>query len=253
MNPVTINLINRLTGRYRDRTMAWHCYLLEFGRVDYPTALELQENVVKSRLLGRGEDVLILLEHSPVITIGRGGGSEDILVPLETLERMGVKIYQVPRGGRVTYHGPGQLVGYPCLDLRRYGKDVHGYLRLLEEVLIRVLDGYNVKARRVTGHAGVWVGGKKIAAIGIHVRRWITSHGFALNVSTDLGYFDMIVPCGVKNRAVTSLEQLLGRTLDMKEVRQRLVECWCDVFKVQIQPVDLQVLETWIQGSSRCF
>ncbi len=202
------------------------------GRVPYAEALALQRQLVIERRDGRVGDLLLLVEHPHVLTLGvRGdGGRSHILAADELLASRGVEVHEAGRGGDVTYHGPGQLVGYPILDLNPDRRDVHRYVRDLEEVLIRLLDDYGVSAGRVAGLTGVWVGDDKVAAIGVRIARWITSHGFALNVTTDLSYFDLIVPCGIADRGVTSMERLLNRPVDHREVEDRLVQRFTEVF-----------------------
>ena len=202
------------------------------GRLDYPAALALQRTLVEERRANHVSDLLLLVEHPPVITLGvKGdGGRGNILATAEQLASLGVTIHETGRGGDVTYHGPGQLVAYPILDLRPDRCDVHRYVRDIEEVMIRVCAGCGVTAGRVAGLTGVWVGAEKIGAIGIRMSRWITSHGLALNVSTNLDHFRLIVPCGIGDRGVTSLEQLTGRSIDMAEVQQRLVTEFLAVF-----------------------
>ncbi len=202
------------------------------GVVPYADALALQRQLVEDRREGRVGDVLLLVEHPHVLTLGvRGdGGRSHILVSDETLASRGVDIYETGRGGDITYHGPGQLVGYPILDLKPDRCDVHRYVRDLEEVLIRVVADYGLAAERVPGLTGVWVRGDKVAAIGVRIARWITSHGFALNVTTDLDYFGLIVPCGIADRGVTSLSRLLGRPLDRVDVEDRLIQRFTEIF-----------------------
>ncbi|MGE5359406.1 MAG: lipoyl(octanoyl) transferase LipB [Bacteroidales bacterium] len=202
------------------------------GSVPYSEALEMQNLLAEERRHGRIPDVLVLLQHPHVLTLGaRGdGGRSHILATPARLEQLGVSVVETGRGGDVTYHGPGQLVGYPILDLQPDRCDVHQYVRDVEEVLIRTLRDYRVEGGRIQGLTGVWVGAEKIAAIGIRISRWITSHGFALNVSTDLDYFRLIVPCGISDRGVTSLEKLLGRRVPMGEVEERLTSHFCEVF-----------------------
>ena len=202
------------------------------GVVPYAEALELQKQLVDDRREGRIADTLLLLEHPHVLTLGvRGdGGRSHILATQEALASRGVDVFETGRGGDITYHGPGQIVGYPILDLKPERCDVHRYVRDLEEVLIRVAGDYGLAAERVKGLTGVWIGGEKLAAIGVRIARWITSHGFALNVSTELDYFNLIVPCGIRDRGVTSLSRLLGRTVDRAEVEDKLIQRFTEIF-----------------------
>ena len=206
------------------------------GRVAYAEALALQRSLVEERRAGRVSDLLLLVEHPDVITLGvKGdGGRSHITASPEVLADLGVAVFEAGRGGDVTYHGPGQLVAYPIIDLRPDRCDVHRYVRDIEEVMIRVCAGYSVRAERIAGLTGVWVGDRKIGAIGIRISRWITSHGLALNVSTDLSRFDLIVPCGIAGRGVTSLEREVGRGLDLTEVESRLIAEFGDVFGRQV-------------------
>jgi len=196
----------------------------------------MQRALVEDRRAGRIDDTLLLLEHPHVLTLGvRGdGGRSHILATPEALAQRGIDVHETGRGGDITYHGPGQLVGYPILDLKPDRCDVHRYVRDLEEVLIRTAASYGVDAGRVDGLTGVWVGRDKLAAIGVRIARWIASHGFALNVTTDLGYFDLIVPCGIPDRGVTSLARLLGRAVDLPEVEDRLVAHFSAVFGCRV-------------------
>jgi len=202
------------------------------GLVPYADALALQQHLVEERRHGRIGDVLLLVEHPHVLTLGvRGdGGRSHILAAPDVLASRGVGVHETGRGGDITYHGPGQIVGYPIIDLKPDRCDVHRYVRDLEEVLIRVAADYGLAGERVAGLTGVWIGGAKVAAIGVRIARWITSHGFALNVTTDLDYFNLIVPCGIADRSVTSLSQLLGRVVDRREVEDRVVQRFTDVF-----------------------
>jgi len=203
------------------------------GLVPYADALALQQSLVDQRRAGTIGDRLLLLEHPHVLTLGvRGdGGRGHILATNEALAARGVDIHETGRGGDITYHGPGQIVGYPILDLKPDRCDVHRYVRDLEAVLIRTAADYGVEAGRVDGLTGVWVGREKLAAIGVRIARWITSHGFAFNVTTDLEYFNLIVPCGIADRGVTSLARLLGRSVDRVEVEDRIALNFQDVFR----------------------
>lgn len=202
--------------------------------IAYEKAYELQKQLVEARSLGRSEDVILLLQHYPVITIGRGGGWQNILVSSEHLKDQGVTVVESNRGGDITYHGPGQLVGYPILDLRNHGQDLHFYVRQLEEVIIRVLSHYELTAKRMPGMPGVWVDEEKIAAIGIRVNNWITSHGFALNITTDLTKFNLINPCGL-GRRVTSMEKLLNQSVSLSEVKTLVGQEFSQVFGMKLE------------------
>lgn len=201
------------------------------GRVAYADALALQRALVSDRQAGRVDDLLLLLEHAPVLTLGvRGdGGRQHILATDAELAARGIDVFEAGRGGDVTYHGPGQLVGYPILDLNPDRRDVHRYVRDIEEVLIRVAADFGVIASRLAGSTGVWVGGEKLAAIGVRISRWVTSHGFALNVTTDLRDFELIVPCGIGDRGVTSFAKL-GRTVERGTVEDHVVARFAEVF-----------------------
>jgi lipoyl(octanoyl) transferase len=203
------------------------------GVVAYADGLELQRELVERRKAGEIPDQLLLLEHPPVITLGvktRNDRSHVVATP-QTLEEEGVEVFESGRGGDVTYHGPGQLVGYPILDLRPDRCDVHRYVRDLEEVIIRTAAAFGIAAGRSTGLTGAWVGDEKLAAIGVRIARWITSHGFALNVSTNLSHFGLIVPCGITDKGVTSLEKLLGRPVPMPDVEDAAIDAFCAVFE----------------------
>lgn len=199
----------------------------DLGRRAYGEVLELQRSLCRRRIRGElVEDLLLLVEHEPVVTLGRGTRPGSIAsVPVE-LSRRGVEVFEVERGGDVTFHGPGQLVGYPIIDLREHREDLHWYLRRLEEGLIGALGTLGIAAGPNPGLTGVWTGGRKLASIGIHVKQWVTFHGFALNVTTDLDYFDLIVPCGIKDVIMTSVAQELGRTdaALWEETRSAVVE-----------------------------
>jgi lipoyl(octanoyl) transferase len=207
-------------------------HVRRLGLVPYAEALAVQRSLVEERRRGDVGDLLLLVEHPHVITLGvRGdGGRSHILAAPDALAARGIEVHEAGRGGDVTYHGPGQIVGYPILDLKPDRCDVHRYVRDLEDVLIRTVADFGIEAGRVPGRTGVWVGKEKLAAIGVRLSRWITSHGFALNVATDLGYFDLIVPCGIADRGVTSLERLLGRAVDRPHVEDHIAAHFGDVF-----------------------
>ena len=213
--------------------------LLELGLTPYREAWELQREIFRGVVAGEREDTLILVEHPPVYTFGRGADRTNFLLTDEKLRAIGAEKFEIERGGDVTYHGPGQLVGYPILNLAHFKEDLGWYLRALEETIIEVLRTYNIEGFLIAGRTGVWVGesGKeeKICAIGVHASRWCTMHGFAFNVNTDLSYFEHIVPCGIADRGVTSLKKILGREVTMEEVRSRYVEAFEKVFEVNFE------------------
>jgi len=201
------------------------------GLVPYGEALEMQQALVEDRRAGRVPNLLLLLQHPPVITLGvRKSSRSNVTATDAQLAARGVEVHDTGRGGDVTYHGPGQIVGYPILDLRPDRCDVHRYVRDLEEVMIRVCADYGIAAGRVSGMSGAWVGSEKIGAIGVRISRWITSHGFAFNVNTNLQDFQLIVPCGIADRGVTSLQKLLGRRLPIEEVEKRMIVRFAEVF-----------------------
>jgi lipoyl(octanoyl) transferase len=217
------------------------CEVRELGRVSYAEALAVQQELVSRRKQGLIGDQLLLLEHPHVITMGRNAREKNLLASGEILARAGVALYATDRGGDVTYHGPGQLVGYPILDLREWKRDVVGYVRALEQVLIDTLAAFGIAAERLEGLTGVWVYGRKIAAIGVHISRWVTSHGFALNVHTDLRYFQYIVPCGL-TLPVTSMQQM-GVDATLPEVSSRLAVSFGRVFECEAAQAALQTEE----------
>jgi lipoyl(octanoyl) transferase len=218
------------------------CSLLRLGRVEYGEAWALQRRLVEARHAEQIGDVLVLLEHPHVYTLGRRADETHVLANPSRLESIGAALYRIDRGGDVTYHGPGQLVGYPILDLKRRDADVHRYVDGLEEAIIRTLADYGIEGGRVVRYPGVWVGERKIAAIGVKVAHWITSHGFALNVDPDLGYFDEIVPCGLHDKGVTSMSRVLGRRVGVDEVAERLIQLFGVVFDHQMMPASLNDL-----------
>jgi lipoyl(octanoyl) transferase len=205
------------------------------GILSYAEGLELQARLVAERKAGLIPDQLLLLQHFPVITLGvkTRNDRSHVIGTSEMLRARGVEVVESGRGGDVTFHGPGQLVGYPIVDLKPDRCDVHRYVRDLEEVLIRALATLGVEAGRSPGLTGVWVGSDKIAAIGVRISRWITSHGFALNANTDLSHFDLIVPCGIRDRGVTSIQRVLGRTVEMAPVEQAVADAFAGVFGCQ--------------------
>ncbi|MGA2270785.1 MAG: lipoyl(octanoyl) transferase LipB [Bryobacteraceae bacterium] len=208
------------------------CCLRELGRTDYGQALELQQRLAADRQQGLIPDQLLLLEHPHVITLGRNGHAANLLASGEVLSRAGIAFYPTDRGGDVTYHGPGQLVGYPIVDLREWKRDVGAYVRAVEQVIIDTLADYGIFAGRIPKLTGVWVDDRKIAAIGVHISRWVTSHGFALNVATDLSYFQYIVPCGL-TKPVTSMAAL-GVRASLHEVGQALAAHFGRVFDCEM-------------------
>lgn len=215
--------------------------VFRLGTVAYDEACRLQERVAAARAAGSLPDTLLLVQHPPVITVGRGGGEEDILVPASTLRQAGVQVFSTDRGGRATYHGPGQLVAYPIL--RWAQGDLHEYVRRLEEVAIRVLQAYGLEGRRIERYPGVWVNGCKIAAVGVAVREGITRHGMALNVAPNLGHFDLLVPCGIRDRGVTSMERELGTAPSIEGVADRFVEAFAEVFGCRVVEGDRAVVD----------
>ena len=208
------------------------------GRIGYADGVERQKALVQARQAGEIDDTLLLVEHPPVITLGvkTRGNFANIRVDAPALASQGVEVHDTGRGGDVTFHGPGQLVGYPIIDLKPDRQDVHRYVRDLEEVLIRTAADFGLEAGRIKGYSGAWVGDRKLAAIGVRIARWVTSHGFALNVTTDLAGFDLIVPCGITDRGVTSLSALLGRDVAMPEVEAAVVTHFAAVFDRALAP-----------------
>ncbi len=217
-------------------------WLVNLDLVPYGDALELQRRLVAARKRGAANDVLLLLEHPPVFTLGRNGQDAHILAAPEFLEQRGIEIFRVERGGDVTYHGPNQLVGYPILDLNNFRRDVGWFVRGMEETLIRALADFGIEGKRIEKLVGVWTGEAKIAQIGARIEQWITYHGFALNVDPLLQHFDLIVPCGIKDKAVTSMARVLGLPVEMRAVRERVAARFAEVFEVEwveISPEEL--------------
>ncbi len=199
-------------------------WTVPLGRVAYEEALELQRHIARDRISGAlPQDVLLLVEHPPVVTLGRASKGKHLIASPEFLRSKGVELFEVERGGDVTFHGPGQLVGYPIVDLKRHRLDLHWYLRKIEEALINTLADYDIVGERNPSFTGVWTKGKKIASIGVHARDWVTWHGFALNVTTDLSYFDLMVPCGIDGVVMTSIARELGTDdVSMHDVIERV-------------------------------
>ena len=215
----------------------YRCEVRELGRIEYGAAFEAQQRLVEERKLGRIPDQLLLLEHPHTITLGRNGRMENLLGSDAALRASGIAFHVSDRGGDITYHGPGQVVGYPILDLNQWKRDVRQYVRAVEQVMIDALAEFGISAERVCGCTGVWVDGKKIGAIGVHISRWVTSHGFALNVSTDLSYFGYIVPCGLA-KPVTSMAQL-GVNASVADTHRALARAFGRVFDREMELPDL--------------
>ena len=212
------------------------CDLHHLHRVTYENGMRLQQRLVELRQSDAIDDQLLLLEHPPVITLGRGGDETNLLATPADLASSGVRFYETTRGGDITYHGPGQIVGYPILHLGEGNRDVRKYVTKLEEVLIRTVAEYGITAARVDGKRGIWVGNDKIAAIGVRIARWVTSHGWALNVSTNLDHFRLITPCGLRGTGVTSIERETGRPVAAQEVREVLARNFAEVFERELRP-----------------
>jgi lipoyl(octanoyl) transferase len=237
--------------------------VVDLGLAEYGVAWQLQRRIAAARKAGAVPDVLLLCEHPHVITIGRNGNRKNLLASDHVLGQMGVTFFETNRGGDITYHGPGQLVGYPILNLSEIRRDVGWYVRSLEEAMIRASAEFGVSGRRVAGRTGVWVDGRnevekvkdvkevkdeeKLAAIGVHLSRWVTSHGFAYNVSTDLRYFDLIVPCGIAGKRATSLEKLLGRPVEIKEAAQRIAAHLGAIFGLELRATAPDALEALLR------
>lgn len=207
--------------------------VLNLGRKEYGETYLLQRKLVLQRARQQIPDTLILVEHPPVYTIGRNGTKEHILVGEETLAKEGIKVFEIDRGGDITYHGPGQIVSYPILDLNQHGKDLHKLLHMYEEVIIKLLTSYGIQGSRIKEYPGVWVADNKIAALGVGVSRWVSYHGFAFNINPNMLHFQMITPCGITEKGVTSLYNELGQDIDITEVQNRLIDCFCQVFTLK--------------------
>ncbi|HWP42146.1 MAG TPA: lipoyl(octanoyl) transferase LipB [Blastocatellia bacterium] len=219
------------------------------GRVEYGDGLRRQEEAVARLRAAEGDEQLFLLEHPHVFTLGRGAESANILATPEQLAEKAIEVFETGRGGDVTYHGPGQLVGYPIMNLRPDRMDVHRYVRDIEEVLIRTIADFGIRGGRIKGLTGVWVGNEKIAAIGVRIARWITSHGFALNVNTDLDYFRMIVPCGITDKGVTTISRIVGEEIALEAVASSVAAHFADVFEREVRYTGPQVLHHFTNRS----
>lgn len=222
-------------------------YVAWMGSLDYPRALELQMEICDLKKRGFTEDALLLLEHPPTITLGRNGDWHNLTASESALRSRGVSRYEVDRGGDITFHGPGQLVGYPILQLEKSERDVHRYMRCLEESLIRLLSTYGIEGSRNEKHTGVWCGEGKIAAMGVHISRWITRHGFALNVDVDLSFYDFIIPCGIVGKGVVSMRSLLNRSFEVQEVARRYAAEFGPVFDRQLTWITQETLHETLQ------
>ena len=220
--------------------MVFEVYSL--GRVDYITAYRLQTGFLKERAEGRIGDSVLLLEHPPTITVGKAGKDSNVLASPTELRERGVALYFTDRGGDVTFHGPGQLVGYPIIDLRSRGRDLYAYINNLEEVLIETLAGFGIESGRDPSHRGVWVAGQEIVAIGLRVSRWVTMHGFALNINTDDSYFSLINPCGFTDRRAVSMAEMLGREVDTEAVTEKLLASLSSIFGVAIRMMNPELI-----------
>ncbi len=216
-----------LTGRLFISRILEH---IDLGIIDYQRAWDLQKDLLSHRNKGEIADTLLLLEHPHTYTLGKVADPNNLIGSKEYLEENKISVYNIDRGGDITYHGPGQVVGYPIIDLKDWHMDTHLYLRSLEETIIKVCAEYGLETGRREGFTGVWIEDRKICAIGIKVSRWITMHGFAFNINTDLAYFDGIIPCGIKDKEVTSLEKELGHTIELNEIKEKIINNFRDIF-----------------------
>ncbi len=217
-------------------------YVLDLGLMDYQKAWDLQRDLWSRRVQGEVPDLLLLVEHPHVITLGRRGNRSHLIAPKEVLESLGIPVYHVERGGDVTYHGPGQLVIYPIFDLKSYGYRLIQYVEQLEEVIIRTLKDFAIEGKRDSSARGVWVNGEKIASIGVAIKRWVSFHGLALNYETDLRYFELIHPCGLVGKKMTSMERILGEKIFRRDLMARLVSHFKEIFERDWLDKDLAAL-----------
>ncbi|MHB1455947.1 MAG: lipoyl(octanoyl) transferase LipB [Armatimonadota bacterium] len=223
---------------------------VDLGLISYTECLDLQMQIVNLRHQGIIGDVVLLLEHNPVITMGRSGGEDALLVTPERLSQAGVELYHTDRGGNITYHGPGQLVGYPIFDLKEYGKDVHLFLRNLEQVVIETIGEFGLRGEAVPGLTGVWVDGDKISSIGVAARKWISYHGFALNVDPNLMHWALLHPCGLIGRHVTALKMLTNPCPAMIDVKSACVNSFVKVFDIELEQMSLNELHELLDSLS---
>ncbi len=224
-------------------------YCLELGIEEYGKIFQLQKQIHHARRNGYLPDTVILLEHPPCFTVGRKGGYDHILVSDQFLDQEGIEVYETDRGGDITYHGPGQLVCYPILDLNEYGRDIHAYARRMEETLIRTLESFGIVAGRKEGYPGVWTGASKIGAEGIAIRHWVTMHGVSLNVYPDLHHFSFILPCGISTMGVTSMEELLGYPVDMALVRREMRRQLSSIFDLTLIDIGLEKVQNMAEDA----
>lgn len=220
--------------------------VVNIGTTKYADAWELQKRIFEARLKQHIGDIFLFTEHEHVFTLGKAADENHLLASDEELAQKKVDLFWIDRGGDVTYHGPGQIVGYPILDLTSHYQDIHRYLRELEEMIIRTLNDYGISAGREPEFTGVWVKNEKIAALGVKVSRWITMHGFAFNINTDLQYFDRIIPCGIFHKGVTSLQRLLEIEIPLNEVQERLIYHFAKIFSYEIKQISRDELSTYL-------
>lgn len=206
---------------------------VDLGRIDFKKAWELQKTYFENRSLGEIDDTIFICEHNHTYTLGKVADKKNLLMSEEELKKKGIDVYEIDRGGDITYHGPGQIVGYPILDLSNWKTDTNAYLRSLEEVIIKTCREYEIEAGRNNKFTGVWIGNRKICAIGIKINKWVTMHGFALNVNTDLNFFNGIIPCGITDKEVTSMQKELGAEISIDEVKTKVLKNFVDVFEYQ--------------------
>jgi len=217
--------------------------LVNAGKLKYADAWQLQKKMFNHVSENKDVHYFLVTEHPPVITIGKNGGHENLLITRKDLDNKKIELYEIDRGGDITFHGPGQIVGYPILNLTNFKKDVHWYLRKLEEIIIKTLAVFGYVGEQHSGLTGVWIGSKKICAIGVKITRWITMHGFALNISTDLDYFQFIVPCGINDKGITSLSELNGTIFSFEDVYPVLLESFQSVFNCKMNSIDIEQIK----------